>query len=93
MSPLMSPGQEPLNKGRKYPAEVLTADVDLKKHSVRVLHGKGNKATTRAASLIAATAPSTCGNSHQDHPIAGFRRILAAPFSNMQQSLGPGADA
>ena len=24
-----------------------TADVDLKKHSVRVLHGKGNKATTR----------------------------------------------
>jgi hypothetical protein len=26
MSPLMQPGQEPLNKGRKYPAEVLTAD-------------------------------------------------------------------
>src|ERR1700689_440850 len=73
MSPLMQPGQEPPNKGRKYPAEVLTpedvqaligllyrsglrvseivalrpADVDLRRHSVRVLHGKGDKATTR----------------------------------------------
>jgi site-specific recombinase XerD len=90
MSPLMQAGQEPPNKGRKYPAEVLTADevqaligacsarsasgirnraliallyrsglrvseivalrpadVDLRKHSVRVLHGKGDKATTR----------------------------------------------
>ena len=89
MSPLMQPGQEPPNKGRKYPAEVLTADevqaligscsarsasgirnraliallyrsglrvseivalrpadVDLRRHSVRVLHGKGDKATT-----------------------------------------------
>ena len=26
MSPLMQPGQEPPDKGRKYPAEVLTAD-------------------------------------------------------------------
>ena len=26
MSPLMQPGQEPPNKGRTYPAEVLTAD-------------------------------------------------------------------
>jgi integrase/recombinase XerD len=90
MSPLMQAGQEPPNKGRKYPAEVLTpedvqaligacsarsasgirnraliallyrsglrvseivalrpADVDLRRHSVRVLHGKGDKATTR----------------------------------------------
>jgi integrase/recombinase XerD len=90
MSPLMRPGQEPPNKGQKYPAEVLTADevqalisscsarsasgirnraliallyrsglrvseivalrpadVDLRRHSVRVLHGKGDKATTR----------------------------------------------
>ena len=90
MSPLMQPGPEPPDKGRKYPAEVLTAeevqaligscsarsasgirnraliallyrsglrvseivalrpaDVDLRTHSVRVLHGKGDKATTR----------------------------------------------
>jgi integrase/recombinase XerD len=90
MRPLMQPGQEPPNKGRKYPAEVLTADevqalisacsarsasgirnraliallyrsglrvseivalrladVDLRRHSIRVLHGKGDKATTR----------------------------------------------
>ena len=85
-----SPGQEPGNKGQKYPAEVLTtdevhaiiagcstkaptgirnramltllyrsglrvsevlalrpSDVNLDAHTVRVLHGKGNKATTR----------------------------------------------
>lgn len=84
------PGQEPGNKGQKYPAEVLTtdevhaiiagcsakattgirnramltllyrsglrvsevlalrsSDVNLDAHTVRVLHGKGNKATTR----------------------------------------------
>jgi site-specific recombinase XerD len=86
----MQPGPEPPDKGRKYPAEVLTAeevqaligscsarsasgirnraliallyrsglrvseivalrpaDIDLRRHSVRVLHGKGGKATTR----------------------------------------------
>ena len=91
MSPIGSaPGQEPGNKGQKYPAEVLTtdevhaiiagcsakaptgirnramltllyrsglrvsevlalrpSDVNLDAHTVRVLHGKGNKATTR----------------------------------------------
>jgi integrase/recombinase XerD len=90
MRPLMQPGQEPPNKGRKYPAEVLTADevqalisacsarsasgirnraliallyrsglrvseivalrladVDLRRDCIRVLHGKGDKATTR----------------------------------------------
>jgi len=86
----MTRGQEPPNKGRKYPAEVLTAaevaavigrcspraptgirnralitllyrsglrvsealalrasDISLAAHTVRVLHGKGGKATTR----------------------------------------------
>jgi integrase/recombinase XerD len=91
MAPIGSAkGQEPGNKGQKYPAEVLTtdevaaiiaqcsakaptgirnramltllyrsglrvsevlalrpADVNLDAHTVRVLHGKGNKATTR----------------------------------------------
>lgn len=90
MSPLMEPGMTPPNKGKRYPAEVLTtdevqalvdqcsrkaptgirnrallyllfrsglrvseitalrvSDVDLRKHSVRVLHGKGDKTTTR----------------------------------------------
>lgn len=90
MSPLMEPGMTPPNKGKRYPAEVLTtdevqalvdqcsrkaptgirnrallyllfrsglrvseivalrvSDVDLKRHSVRVLHGKGDKTTTR----------------------------------------------
>lgn len=90
MSPLMQPGMTPPNKGKRYPAEVLTtdevqalvdqcsrkaptgirnrallyllfrsglrvseivalrvSDVDLKRHSVRVLHGKGDKTTTR----------------------------------------------
>jgi integrase/recombinase XerD len=91
VSPIGSvPGQEPGNKGQKYPAEVLTtdevhaiiagcsakaptgirnramltllyrsglrvsevlalrpSDVNLDAHTVRVLHGKGNKATTR----------------------------------------------
>jgi site-specific recombinase XerD len=89
-SPMMEAGMTPPNAGKKYPAEVLTADevqalmgacsarsasgirnraliallyrsglrvseivalrpadVDLRKHSVRVLHGKGDKATTR----------------------------------------------
>ena len=89
MSPLMKPGGTPPNKGKRYPAEVLTADevqgvigacsrkapagirnrallyllfrsglrvseivalrvsdVDLKAHTVRVLHGKGDKTTT-----------------------------------------------
>jgi integrase/recombinase XerD len=90
MSPMMEAGMTPPNAGKKYPAEVLTAeevqalmgacsarsasgirnraliallyrsglrvseivalrpsDVDLRKHGVRVLHGKGDKATTR----------------------------------------------
>ena len=90
MSPMMETGMTPPNQGKKYPAEVLTAeevhsllgacsarsasgirnralitvlyrsglrvseivalrpsDVDLRKHSLRVLHGKGDKATTR----------------------------------------------
>jgi site-specific recombinase XerD len=91
VSPIGSvPGQEPGNKGQKYPAEVLTtdevhaiiagcsakaptgirnramltllyrsglrvsevlalrpSDVNLDAHTVRVLHGKGDKATTR----------------------------------------------
>ena len=89
-APMMAPGMTPPNKGRKYPAEVLTAgevaavigrcspkaptgirnrallmllyrsglrvsealalrpaDVNLTAHTVRVLHGKGDKATTR----------------------------------------------
>jgi site-specific recombinase XerD len=90
MAPMMEAGMTPPNAGKKYPAEVLTADevralmggcsarsasgirnraliallyrsglrvseivalrpadVDMRKHSVRVLHGKGDKATTR----------------------------------------------
>ena len=89
-APMMSPGMTPPNKGRKFPAEVLTtgevaavigrcspkaptgirnralltllyrsglrvsealalraSDVNLAAHTVRVLHGKGDKATTR----------------------------------------------
>jgi integrase len=87
-APMMTNGQTPPNKGRKYPAEVLTpaevtalisqcspraptrtralltllyrsglrvsealalraGDVNLTTHAVRVLHGKGGKATTR----------------------------------------------
>ena len=89
-APMMTPGMTPPNKGRKYPAEVLTpdeaaavisrcspkaptgirnralltllyrsglrvsealalrpGDVNMAAHTVRVLHGKGAKATTR----------------------------------------------
>jgi site-specific recombinase XerD len=89
-APMMIKGQAPPNKGRRYPAEVLTAaevgavigrcspkaptgirnralltllyrsglrvsealalrpsDINLTAHTVRVLHGKGDKATTR----------------------------------------------
>ena len=98
-APMMTRGQVPPNKGRRYPAEVLTAaevaavigrcspraptgirnrallmllyrsglrvsealalrasDVNLAAHTARVLHGKGNKATTRGFHPCAADA-------------------------------------
>ena len=52
MSPLMQPGQEPPNKGRKYPAEVLTADevqALIGSCSARSASGIRNRRPDRAA--------------------------------------------
>lgn len=40
-------GQEKIQPAREAIPPLKPADVDLDKHTVRVLHGKGNKATTR----------------------------------------------